>query len=303
MPSFAARNTARAGAVLKAAAFACVLGLAGCGGDAPESQAAQPGAAGADPAGQVAVRTPSGAPASASDVAALAAAASSLDTTGWVLPPPFYAAGDEPFWRMDIVDGWFVFKRSGLPEIEEPMVQPKKVAGADVFEAGSLLVSIKVQACETDQGGHGDITAKVTFDGVDFDGCAFAGGGQPSASSTGTAAASDEAEAIVGGLTSIDACLAKLSEPAMVTAVYPREGDRTAVGLRAKDGSFYECATEAGGGEVAYLDPIEQGSQPSWFSRMRFVREGITSAKCDDAEVVRSGDKVLGRLLTKKCKF
>ena len=39
-------------------------------------------------------------------------------------------------------------------------------------------------------------------------------------------------------------------------------------------------------------------------TRMRFLRTGVSDAtKCADAEEVRGGDKVAGRLLTKACKF
>jgi len=110
---------------------------------------------------------------------------------------------------------------------------------------------------------------------------------------------------VLDALGPIDACLAKLGQPALVTAVYPRQdGEQIALGLRAKNGQVYECATDAAGSSVAYLDPIEQGSQPAWMSRMRFLREGaVATAPCPDAEEVRSSDKVIGRLLTKACKF
>ncbi len=218
------------------------------------------------------------------------------DTTTWVLPPPFSAAGDEPFWRMEIVDGWFSFKRSGLRAIEEPLVQPRSENGADIFDTGSLKVVIRREACETEQGGKGEFSAKVTFDGLDFDGCAF--GGQS------TVAASAEAATVAESLTTIDACLAKLGQPAAVTAIYPRQdGEQTAVAMRAKSGAFYECVTEQEGASVVSLDALDQGSQPAWMNRMRFLRDGVTAAACADAEEVRVGDKVVGRLLGKSCKF
>ena len=96
-------------------------------------------------------------------------------TAGWVLSPPFYAAGDEPFWKLDIIDGWFVFRRSGLAEIEAPIVQPTQAGGADVFDTPPLKVTIRRRACETEQGGRGDISAQVVFDEVEYDGCAFGG--------------------------------------------------------------------------------------------------------------------------------
>jgi uncharacterized membrane protein len=225
----------------------------------------------------------------------VAGAPAPLDTSTWVLPPPFYAAGQEPFWRLEIVDGWFEFRRSGLTTIEEPLVQPRRENGADVFVTGALQVTLKREACDTEQGDKGDFIAKVTFDGLDFDGCAY--GGQ--------VAASPEASTVIDELASIDACLAKLGQPALVTAVYPRQdGEQKAVALRAKNGQLYECATDAAGSTVAYLDPIEQGADASWMSRMRFLRTGVaTTATCATSEDVRVGDQVVGRLLAKSCKF
>lgn len=295
MSGCAKRNTARAGGAVKAALFACLMGLGACGGDQPATGVAtDPASAQQQASGPTdsSDTTQTGAPA----ITQPARPTEPLDTTTWVLAPPFYAAGQEPFWRLEITDGWFAFRRSGLRAIEEPLVQPKREAGADVFHAGALLVSIKHEACQTEQGATGDYIAKVTFDGSDFDGCAFGGA---------LASVSAEATQVTEALAPIDACLTKLAQPALVTAIYPRQdGEQIAVGLRAKNGQVYECATDAAGSAVAYLDPIEQGSQPAWMSRMRFLRDGTpTNAPCPDAEEVRSGDKVLGRLLTKACKF
>jgi hypothetical protein len=196
---------------------------------------------------------------------------------------------------METIDGWFSFKRSGLRAIEEPMVQPVNENGADRFETGALQVVIKREACST-QGGAGDFTVVVNFDGLAFDGCAFSGQ---------ATIASAEAATVAESLAPIDACLAKLGEAALATAVYPRQdGQQTAVGLRAKTGALYECVTDGGGANVVSLDPIEQGSQPAWMNRMRFLRDGVaTTATCADAEEVRVGEQVVGKLLGKACKF
>jgi len=279
---------ARMAAVAAFAAFA----LGACGGKQEADSAASPAGVTVANSGPA---TPGAATRSPDAGAQTASASAALDTSGWQLPPPFYAGGEEPSWRLDIIDGWFVFKRSGLPEIEAPMVQPAKANGSDVFDTSPLKISIKREACETDEGGHGEASAVVAFDGTDFDGCAFSG------QSSGT---SPEASTVAESVALIDACLGKLGEPALVTAVYPREGGRTGVGLRAKDGTLYECAVEPDGREIAYLDPIEPRDAKSWMSKMRFLRAGVSdAAKCPDAEEVKANDKVLGRLLTAKCKF
>lgn len=275
---------------------ACVLlVVAACGDkpatDAASTDAAQPGAVTPPGVTQGASRQDNATDASS----ATPVSASALDTSAWILQPPFYAGGEEPFWKLDIIDGWFVLRRSGLPEIEAPMVQPTKVGGADVFDTPPLKITIKRGACQTDEGSQGDISAEVAFDDVNYDGCAV--GGQ-------SAAASAEAATVLEALAPIDACLAKLGEPALVTAVYPREESKTAVALRSKDGSLYECAAESDGKTIAFLDPIEPRSAGAWMTRLRFLRTGISDAtKCADAEEVRDGDKVAGRLLTKACKF
>jgi len=281
----------------KAGMVACVLVLASCGGDKPPGEASvTPAAAPSASAVEGGDQTASTVSSATQEGAQTPRATAPLDTSTWILPPPFSAAGQEPYWRLEIVDGWFAFRRSGLRAIEEPLVQPTHEGGADVFRTGQLQVSIKREACQTDQGGSGDFTARVSFDGFDFDGCAFGGS---------ITSSSQEASQVLDALGPIDACLAKLGQPALVTAVYPRQdGEQIALGLRAKNGQVFECATDAGGSAVAYLDPIEQGAQPAWMARMRFLRDGIASAApCPDAEEVRAGEKVVGRLLTKACKF
>ncbi|MFT3724398.1 MAG: hypothetical protein QM773_12505 [Hyphomonadaceae bacterium] len=278
------------------AAAVLVLGLAACDGAKPPADpaVAAPGASGAMAAGGPSAG-PEGQQAAVQPGSVQQGPAQPLDTATWILPPPFYAAGDEPFWRLEISDGWFAFRRSGLKAIEEPLVQPARVSGADVFTTGALKVSIKREACEMDQGSRSEYAATVTFDSIDYDGCVF--GGQ--------VAASQEAGTVTDALTSIDACLAKLGQPAVVTAIYPRQdGEQKAVALRARTGQLYECATDSAGATVAYLDPIERGAEESWMSRMRFLRSTVTTtATCPTAEEVRADDKVVGKLLAKGCKF
>lgn len=290
MRSVAARNGAQRRRIAAVAAMALLLSA--CGDNAAQTATVDPAAAG-----------PTGGPPSTSAGASdpinspiVNAPTGPLDTSAWVLPAPFYAAGDEPAWRMEIVDGWFSFKRSGLRAIEEPLVMPRQDNGADVFATGSLTVTIKREACSTEAGGSGEFSALVTFDELNFDGCAFSGS---------VANASVEAATVAESLGPIDACLAQLGQPALATAVYPRQdGEQVAVGLRARTGALYECLTQVSDAAVLSLDPIEQGAQPAWMNRMRFLREGIpAAADCPDAEEVRVGDQLVGRLLGRTCKF
>ncbi len=230
-------------------------------------------------------------------LAVVAGPSGPLDTTNWVMQPPFYAAGDEPAWRLEIADGWFSFRRSALRAIEEPMVQPVKDGAADVFQTGSLKIVIRREACQAG-GQTSELAVDVTYDDDTFGGCAFPALG-------GSVASSPEAAAVSGAIGPIDACLAKLAQPALVTGVAPRQdGAQTSVALRARNGTLFECGAVTATGEILYLDPIEVGAQASWMNRMRFVREGVAmSAPCADASEVRGGEQVLGRMLTRTCKF
>lgn len=279
----------------KAAAFGCLgaiaLCLAACGGE--------------NPAGKTPEQTATVDKQPATTTATLSRQAdggvqpvpiANLDTTSWLMQPPFYAAGEEPNWRIDIEDGWFSFKRSGLPSVEAPVVQPARENGADVFNTPPLKVSIKKTACQTESAGQADYTVDVTLDDVAYEGCAFAGH-----SNGGSASA--EAASVAENISPIDACLKQLAKPALITAAFTRESERTGVGLRGKDGILYDCAVEKDG-TVAYLDPIEPSQAGAWMSRIRFLRAGIADeTKCDGAEEVRAGDKLLGRLLMPKCRF
>jgi uncharacterized membrane protein len=220
-----------------------------------------------------------------------------LDTTNWVMQPPFYAAGDEPAWRLEIADGWFSFKRSALRAIEEPMVQPVKDGAADVFQTGSLKIVIRREACQAG-GQTSELAVDVTYDDDTFGGCAFP-------ALAGSVATSPEAVAVSGAVGPIDACLAKLAQPALVTGVAPRQdGAQTSVALRARNGTLFECGAVTATGEILYLDPIEVGAQAPWMNRMRFVREGVAvGTPCPDASEVRGGEQVLGRMLARTCKF
>lgn len=294
-------TTRRAGFAVTA--LACLL-MSACGGPAKERPAASDAAPKpAAPIGATAAAAVPENPAAAASAPPPARPAvapvepvssAKLDTSTWLLQPPFYAAGDEPYWRLELADGWFLFQRSGLAQIEAQITSPKREKGADVFSAPPLTVKVKREACETDGGGKAGASAVVSFDGVDYEGCAFAGA---------EAADSPEAAAIVDAIGTVDACLARLGDPALVTGIYPREGGRTAVALREKNGSQFECAAEPGGKEIAFLDPVEQGAAAPYMTAMRFVREGVAAAACADAKEVRSGNVVLGRLLTAKCKF
>jgi uncharacterized membrane protein len=225
-----------------------------------------------------------------------------LDSSAWVAQPPFHAAGDEPYWRLDTADGWFVFQRSGLPDIEAPMKAPQSTGGKDTFDTPPLQVVISREACETaSQTSH--MSARVVFDSIDYTGCVFDGtsGGAGEAMNGVTSGA--DATLIADSIGAIDACLARLGETAVVTAIYPRGSDRKAMGLRMRSGALYECAVEQTG-ELAFLDQVEPDNAGAWMMSMKFLREGqLSAAQCPNAEEIRANGVLLGRMLPAACKF
>jgi hypothetical protein len=217
-----------------------------------------------------------------------------VDGSSWIVPPPFYAAGDEPYWRLELADGWFVFRRSGLPEIEAPIVAPSARGGGEVFQSPPLEFVVRTGSCSTD-GGPGDAFATVVFDGAEYEGCVFRGQ---------VANGSPEAASVSESIQQIDACLARLGQPAVVTSIYPREDKRTALTLQQRNGGLFECAVEQGG-EIAFLDPIERASVGGAGTRIRFLREGSApDPGCEGEEEIRdSANVLLGRLLPGRCQF
>lgn len=286
-----------AAAILRVAALGCALAVAACGGEAPPAPGTETGAE--SNAGGSAVRASQGGDAgeTAGGVAIVTGPTGPLDTSGWVIQPPFYGVGDEPFWRLDIVDGWFSFKRSAMRAIDEPMVQPTKDGEADVFQSGSLKIVVRRDACMTG-GQPAEIAAEVTYDDIAYVGCIFP-------APTASVATSPEATSVVQGIASVDACLAKLGQSALVTGIAPRQDGATmSVALRARNGTVYECGADVSSGEILYLDPMEVGAQAQWMTRMRFLRDGVTgTAPCEKGEEVRAGDQVLGRMLADSCRF
>ncbi len=214
------------------------------------------------------------------------------DTSDWVISPPWYAAGDAPFWRMDLVDGWFVFRRAGLPEIEAPIVPPLKDGTSDLFDTAPLTVVVSPSNCRTASGERGRAAVTVSIDEVEFSGCVFAGE---------SAGASAEATAVTDAITSIDTCLAAVDEPALVTGIYERGGYTTALGLRTSTGHIYECATTTGGTVIAFLDPVDAANAGPWMiSAMRFLRSGQgAQIECPNASPVGT----YGQFLPKECRF
>jgi uncharacterized membrane protein len=239
---------------------------------------------------------------SAGPSTAAAPVAAKIDTSKWKIQPPFYAVGEEPAWQLELNDNYFTFTRgSGIPEIDTPFVAPASGNGADVFNTETFKITIEPGACEVaKQNGVANIT--IQMGGIVYDGCVFKGAGDAGP------ATGDDADLIAdlpGALAAVDSCLAKLGDPAVVSAIYPRGDEAMGVALRGRGGTLFECEAHSAAGPAESVEQIEASSAGPWLkSSARFLRAGTGDAgKCPTAKPVVVGGKTLGVLLPKACKF
>lgn len=233
-----------------------------------------------------------------------------LDTSGWLLEPPFYAAGDEPFWQLSTFDGWFVFQRLGLAEIDAPIFQPESDGGAQIFETDPIILRLERGACRlATASASSSVSASVVFDGVEYLGCAFAGAPPGEAVADTSPVWTD---GLATSLAPIDACVtafeaASGGEASAITALYPREGNLTAVVFQSATGRLSECGAPSSGGDIVFLDPIEPGDADDWMvGDIRFLRADNMPPpeNCPDAEpVFGRGDNLIGYYLSPECRL
>lgn len=281
-------------------AAAC-LSLAGCG-DSPGSPSA--GASSSASPASVGSAPGDAHPAPGQDVGGPAPVSTKVDTSAWKLQPPFYAVGEEPAWQLNLNDEYFTFSRgSGIPEIDTPFVAPTQVKGADVFNAETFKITIEPGDCSVaNQTGVASVT--IQMGGITYDGCAFKG----RSGDTAAGPSSDEADLIQdlpGALAAVDSCLAKMGDPAVISAIYPRGDEAVGIAMRGRAGALFECEAHSAAGPADSVDQIEASSAGPWLkSSARFLRQGIGDAsKCSAAKPVVVGGKQLGVMLPKSCKF
>ncbi|MFC7291163.1 hypothetical protein [Hirschia litorea] len=237
-----------------------------------------------------------------------------LDVSNWAIKPPFYAAGQEPFWRLELNDGWFIFQRLGLPEIEAQVGEPSKENGTDVFTLDGMTISITSGACENAQANEqvrGAIS--VIHDEVVYQGCVYRGETQ----TVDAEADPEEAESSNWtreiGIYAIEAdyCLEALeaqyedaSRKALVTAMQPREEGLTAFVLEtAKRNEFICIAKDTGG--VESIEPLEGSKKKDWMNvsgRFLRVESGPPPRACLKAEAVLVDNQLTGYLLPRNCR-
>ena len=277
--------------------------------------------AGCDQSGDGSGNTPVAAPASEEYVApryvvpeseseaVSATVVEEFDTTDWRIQPPFYAAGREPGWQLDIEDGWFVFRRLGLPEIDTQVVPPVQDGEADLFDSNTFRLTLTPGSCSSPEDGAAvKGQAEVLFEGVTFTGCVY----------EGESLAGDVNDSVVwtddifARLIEIDACLAAVedghglsTQELVVTSVFPRDGGATGVALKANRGRYFECASNSLG-DVSFADPLDEANLADWMDvGGHFLRlaDAPPPENCLEAEPVEVDGVTLGYLLEDACKY
>ena len=166
----------------------------------------------------------------------------------------FEAVGNEPFWRLDVLNDYVAFTRPGLSDVGGlPQPRDFRASGARIV-AGPLTIVLKAETCHYEGGETLDYKAIVQFEGVSYEGCARRGADQEANDSDWTS----EIGALLPG---IDACIAKADKkPARVTIAYPLDDGMAAVRILDAEGGRYDCNAPAAGGAVTGWDPIADQS-------------------------------------------
>jgi len=211
----------------------------------------------------------------------------------------FEAFGAEPDWRIDLLDNWVNFSRTGLDDVGG-LPGPRDVrSGGALIEAGPLSIILKAGACEAGPGQQLPYVVSVYYDGVTYQGC-----GRRAAA--GAAGAVPAWSALLPDLLpAIDACASRVqAKPARVTIAYVIDGGQVSVRFLDADGGRYECGAPSGGGTVTFFEPLGdrdvlQGEQAPLFTR---APEGPPKGACWQNEPAKGRDgKVVGTLSRKTC--
>ncbi|MGE3302948.1 MAG: hypothetical protein AB7M12_07515 [Hyphomonadaceae bacterium] len=222
---------------------ACAAGLlvvlAACGAEPGGTAGSGGGASGAGGAGPPPIDEKK-------EIAALGAPAS--PETRALYEGDFEAVGQEPDWRLGLFREWVSFSRPGLQEVGGvPGRKDVGEKGARIV-AGPVIVTLSAGECVYDDEQPAEkfpYKAQVSFDGVEYDGCARR-------ASSASAASERWIARIAELLPAIDACLARVdNKPAGVTIAYVN-GEQTSVRLLDAEGGRYECSAPNGGGAVDY---------------------------------------------------
>jgi uncharacterized membrane protein len=210
----------------------------------------------------------------------------------------FEAFGSEPDWRLDLLDNWVNFSRTGLEDVGGlPGARDVRSGGA-LVESGPLSIILKAGSCEAAPGQQLPYVFGVYYEGVTYQGC-----GRRAAA--GSAGAIPSWSALLPELLpAIDACAKRVqAQPARVTIAYVIDGGQVNVRFLDGDGGRWECGATAGVGVATDLEPIGdrdvlQGEQQPLFSR---APTPPPTGSCWKTEPAETPAGVVGSLSRRTC--
>ncbi len=296
--------------ILAGVVSACaVMLLSGCGGSDTSEESATVNSEAAPVTPEYVI------PTGESETPAQDLISQDVDTTGWQIQPPFYGAGREPFWRLELNGGWFVFQRLGLAEIEIPAIAPETLDGADIFHSEVITIEMKPGVCPSAQDNEQVVGAlNVTYDEVVYSGCVYSGETAQvgvDGISPGDSKSSWKTDLAIFAY-EIDTCLNALegvkegaSNKALISATDTLKDGSTAFVLDAANGQLYDCAAFPNG-EVGYIKAVSRNDVAERISskngRFYRVESGAPPRSCLEAEAIMQDNQLIGYLLPGRCR-
>ncbi|HVV34777.1 MAG TPA: hypothetical protein VHC73_16235 [Vitreimonas sp.] len=198
---------------------------------------------------------------------------------------------DAGAWELRLLGDYAQFTRPGLGDDGGP-TGPRdfRQHGMRVV-AGDLTITISQEPCTT-SGLQLPYTARVLFEGVNYQGCARKGVDEGPRATW--------ASVLPDLIPAIDACLPHVSsKPGRVTYAGAVDDGQVSVRIREADGSRRECFADAAGTTVSSYDPVSDVDRRSGEGDPEFQRGGAEPAaqRCRTVEAAGS----YGWLIHRSC--
>jgi uncharacterized membrane protein len=199
---------------------------------------------------------------------------------------------DEGAWELRLLNDYAQFTRPGLGDDGGSTGQRDFRQHGMRVVAGDLTITISQEACTTGSGLQLPYTARVLFEGVNYQGCARKGVDEGPRATW--------ASVLPDLMPAIDACLAHVSsKPGRVTFAGAVDEGQVSVRIREADGSRRECFVDAAGTTVSSYDPVSDVDRRTGEGDPEFQRGGAQPAaqRCRTVEAAGA----FGWLIHRSC--
>ncbi|MFT3727603.1 MAG: hypothetical protein QM759_07260 [Terricaulis sp.] len=174
---------------------------------------------------------------------------------------------DEGAWELRLLNDYAQFTRPGLGD-DGGATGPRDFHqhGMRVV-AGDLTITLSAEPCTTGSGLQLPYTARVLFEGVNYQGCARKGIDEGPRATW--------ASVLPELMPAIDACLSHVaSKPGRVTFAGAVDDGQVSVRIREADGSRRECFVDAAGTSVSGYEPVSDVDRRTGEGDPEFQRGG-----------------------------